>query len=126
QQWAALLGTNDAHRRFLPLTVGETYRDLLYLFRLFNIPMSLAIYTLAQALAGLGCALVCWTAARRGLPQRIVLWHVLVLGCCWLTVCGPASEPRTYIIIAPALGWWVVWPYLHGPKLASWLAAQAC
>ncbi len=103
RQWATLLGNNDVSRRFLPMTVGETYRDLLYLFRLYNIPISLTIYALLQGLADLGCAFVCWTAARRGLPKQVVLWHVLVLGSCWLTICGPASEPRTYILVAPAL-----------------------
>lgn len=123
--WLDLLRAADTHRRFLPLTVGETYRDLLYLFRLYNIPISLPIYAAIQALCGLACAVMCRMAVVRGVSAREIGLQILMLGTLWLTLCGPASEPRTYGLLAPALAWWMVWTYERGPRLASWLAAQA-
>jgi hypothetical protein len=124
--WLQLLAANDAWRRFLPLTIGETYRDLLYLIRLYNIPITLSAYAVVQGLTALACAALCWTAARRPWPRPVLLWQVLVLGTAWMTLCGPASEPRTYILVAPAVAWWTVWTYQHGPRLAGLLAGQAC
>jgi hypothetical protein len=126
QLWFELLRTADNHRRFLPLEQGETYRDLLYLFRLYRVPMPLAVYTVIQAAIGGAFALRCWSAARRRLPRRYLLWDVHVLGTVYLTLCGPASEPRTYGLVAPALAWWTVWAYHRGPALARFLVAQAC
>jgi hypothetical protein len=126
RDWFGLLLQADEHRRYLPLTDGETYRDLLYLFRLWNIQLPLRIYAVMQALIGVLFAGLCLLTVRRGWPRTVVLWNVLVLGTCWLTLCGPASEPRTYGLTAPVVAWWAVWTYRHGPGLARILAAQAC
>lgn len=126
QLWFELLRPADDSRRFLPLTKGETYRDLLYLFRLYHIPITIRSYAAIQAVIGTLFALLCWSTVRRGMPRRHQLWNVLLVGTVYLTLCGPASEPRTYGLVAPALAWWVVWTYHRGPALARFLAAQAC
>jgi glycosyl transferase family 87 len=126
RQWGALLSIADEHRRFQPLDSTETYRDAFYLFRLFNVPMPLAGYAILQAVSGLAAAVACRLASRRGAPASQVLWIVLVLGTCWMTLLGPASEPKTYILVAPALAWWAIRTCYRGPRLSAWLASQAC
>ncbi len=126
QLWFDLLRAGDETRRFAPLTHVSTYRDLLYLFRLYHVPITIHGYMAIQAVIGVVFAVLCWWTARRGLPRRYQLWNVLVLGTVYLTVCGPASEPKTYGFVVPALAWWVVWSYHRGPALARFLAAQAC
>ncbi len=133
EQWFTLLGQGDSHRRFLPLTMSETYRDLLLLLRLLNLAITLPVYTALQALIGLGCAGICLGARLRGASARVVCFHVLMLGSIWMTLCGPASESRTYGLLAPALVWWFVW--VTGPggprareeglSLAGFLASVA-
>src|SRR5262249_42445202 len=109
--WFGLLGQADSFRRFLPVTQGETYRDLLLLLRLLDIPLSLRGYTLLQGACGLACAVLCVAARWQEAPPRVVLFHVLMLGSLWMTLCGPASEPRTYALLIPALGWWFLWTH---------------
>jgi hypothetical protein len=120
--WFWLLGRADSGRRFQPLTSQATYRDLLLLFRLLNIPISLPMYSAVLAGCGLACAGFCVAARRKGAPSRVVLFHVLMLGSLWMTVCGPASETKTYGLLIPALSWWFVWTYHHGPEPARFLA----
>jgi hypothetical protein len=64
-----------------------------------------------QLLTAAGIALAC--LARRlsdrlqemGDPQRPLLALLLALGCCWMTVFGPAAESSTYVLLAPAAAW---------------------
>jgi hypothetical protein len=123
--WFGLLSQGDSFRRFMPVTRGETYRDLLLLLRLLDIPLTLRSYTLLQAGCGLACAVLCMAARWKGASSRVVLFHVLMLGSLWMTLCGPASEPRTYALLIPALAWWFVWTHQGGPEPARFLAALA-
>jgi hypothetical protein len=132
EHWFALLSTGDSHRRFLPLTMSETYRDLLQLFRLLNLPITLPMYTVVQGLVGLGCAAFCLVARLRGVPTRLVGFHVLMLASIWMTLCGPTSESRTYALLAPALAWWYTWVMgdeasgrREGPTFAALLGCLA-
>ncbi len=123
--WLALLSQGDASRRFLPLMAAETYRDLLQLLRLLELPITLRVYILIQACCGLACAALCVAERWKGAPPREVCFHALMLGSVWMTVCGPASEPRTYGLLIPALTWWFLWTQDRGIEPARFLAALA-
>jgi hypothetical protein len=123
--WFALVSQGDRSRRFLPYLQPETYRDLLLLLRLLGLPITLSGYALVQAVSGLACAAFCVAARFNGVPSRVVLFHVLMLGSLWMTLCGPASEPRTYGLLIPTLTWWFVWTYERGPGPARFLASVA-
>jgi hypothetical protein len=123
--WLALLSQGDASRRFLPLMAAETYRDLLQLLRLLELPITLRAYILIQAGCGLACAVFCVAERWKGAPARVMCFHALMLGSVWMTVCGPASEPRTYGLLIPALAWWFLWTQDCGIEPARFLAVLA-
>ncbi len=123
--WLALLSQGDAARRFLPMSAAETYRDLLQLLRLLELPITLRAYLLIQVGCGLACAAFCVMARWKGVPSRVLCFHALMLGSLWMTVCGPASEPRTYGLLIPALAWWFLWTHDRGIEPARFLAALA-
>jgi hypothetical protein len=123
--WFALLARRDELRRFLPITSSETYRDLLQLIRLLELPITMPMYTLIQASCGLAVAALCVAARWKGSPSRVVYFHILMLGSVWMTLCGPASEPRTYVLLIPALTWWFLWTQDRGHEPARFLAGLA-
>jgi hypothetical protein len=88
--------------------VHMAYRDLWLLIRLAHVPLTPRGYMGVQLAAGAGCAALCVATRLRGLPRREVLGAVLALGSCWMTLCGPATESSTYILLAPALAWAVL------------------
>jgi hypothetical protein len=121
-QWLARLGKD--HRWDWPLHMA--YRDLWLLIRLFHVPLTPRGYLGVQLGSAAACAALCLAARLRGWPQRDVLAVILVLGTCWMTLCGPATESSTYVLLAPALAWTVQraeserWPRLLGlmPRMA--------
>lgn len=128
--WLACLGQDD--RRLLPTTV--CYRDWGLLCRVCGIPLSTAIYRLVPVAVGGGIALLCGALRLAGPGRRHLLTMLLALGCCWMTLFGPATESCTYILLAPTLAWCLLdaprgrWhPCLHlsallflSTVLASW------
>jgi hypothetical protein len=115
-QWLHRLGKDN--RWDWPLHMA--YRDLWLLIRLFHVPLTPRGYLGVQLASAAGCATLCLAARLRGWPRRDVLAVILVLGTCWMTLCGPATESSTYILLAPALAWTVQraeserWPWLLG------------
>jgi hypothetical protein len=115
-QWLHRLGMD--HRWDWPLHMA--YRDLWLLIRLFHVPLTPRGYFGVQLASAAGCAALCLAARLRGWPRRDVLAVILVLGTCWMTLCGPATESSTYVLLAPALAWTVQraeserWPWLLG------------
>jgi hypothetical protein len=102
------------------------YRDLWLLIRLFHVPLTPRGYMGVQLVAGAGCALVCVAARLRGWPGRDVLAAILALGTCWMTLCGPATESSTYILLAPALAAALLNAECdHWPWLAAWMVRVA-
>jgi hypothetical protein len=102
------------------------YRDLWLLIRLFHVPLTPRGYMGVQLVAAAGCALVCVLARLRGWPRREVLAAILALGTCWMTLCGPATESSTYILLAPALAAAVLSAeFGHWPWLAAWMVRVA-
>jgi hypothetical protein len=123
--WIGLLSRRDELRRFLPIYSSETYRDLLQLLRLLELPITMPVYTVIQACCGLAVAAACAIARWRRTSSRVICFHVLMLGSVWMTLCGPASEPRTYGLLIPALAWWFLWTHERGCEPARFLAALA-
>jgi hypothetical protein len=99
--WLARLGKDQ--RWHWPLHMA--YRDLWLLLRLCHVPLTPRGYMGIQLLSAAGCAVLCVAARLRGLPRRDVLGAILMLGSCWMTLCGPATEASTYVLLAPALAW---------------------
>ncbi len=96
------------------------YRDLWLLIRLAHVPLTPRGYLGIQLISAAGCAVLCMAARLRGRPRREVLGAILMLGTSWMTLCGPATESCTYILLAPALAWAVLsatsdrWPPFVG------------
>jgi len=96
------------------------YRDLWLLIRLAHVPLTPRGYMGVQLISAAGCAVLCVAARLRGRPRREVLSAILMLGTCWMTLCGPATESCTYVLLAPALAWAALsattdgWPRLVG------------
>jgi hypothetical protein len=115
-QWLQRLGKD--HRWDWPLHMA--YRDLWLLIRIFHVPLTPRGYLGVQLLSAAACAVLCGVLRLRGRPRRDVLAAILVLGTCWMTLCGPATESSTYVLLAPALAWMVLraesecWPRLCG------------
>jgi len=97
------------------------YRDLWLLFRLVGLPLSRQAYHVVQLLVAGMVAALCWWKARQGAEQRVVLNTILGLAACWMTLCGPATESCTYILLAPSLAWALmeVWHKPEGPAPGS-------
>ncbi len=104
QQWYRLLGSDD--RRDFPLDAA--YRDLWLLFRVGHIPITANAYLAIQLAAAGGCALLCLAANWLRLSKTRQLTTALMLGCCWMTLCGPATESSSFVQLAPALAWGLV------------------
>jgi hypothetical protein len=94
------------------------YRDLWLLIRLAHVPLTPRGYMGIQLVSAAGCAVLCVAMRLRGWPRREVLGAIWMLGTCWMTLCGPATESCTYVLLAPALAWAVFsatndrWPRL--------------
>jgi hypothetical protein len=99
QSWFRYLRADD--RSGLPSELA--YRDLQHLSRVCGILISTDTYRLAQVLAGAGMVALCLAARRGGWDRGRLLTYLLSLGCCWMTVFGPATESCTYLLVAPPL-----------------------
>src|SRR5579871_398569 len=92
--WIGHLQANDRHL----LAPHLWYRDLRLLSSLLGAELSYQFYQIVQLVAGLGLAVFC---RRTGRPLVVILG----LGCCWMTVLGPATESATYLLLAPTSAW---------------------
>ena len=116
--WLTRLGKDQ--RWDWPLHMA--YRDLWLLIRLVHLPLTPFGYLLVQLGSAAGCAVLCVALRLRQRPRREVLLAVLALGTCWMTLCGPATESATYILLAPALAWAVVSAECDGwPRVLAFL-----
>lgn len=127
--WLQRLG-ND-HRWYWPPHMA--YRDLWLLIRLAHVPLTPEGYRVVQLACAVGCAALCVALRWRGRPRRELLAAILMLGTCWMTLCGPATESSTYVLLSPALAWALHageserWPrYLRWPTRLAFLLFAVC
>jgi hypothetical protein len=113
--WLHRLVTED--RQTWPVSGG--YRDLRMLFRLWAVPLGPRTFLAIQLLAAGGIAALCLARRRGERPDRRFLIGVLSLGCCWMTVLGPATESCTYMLLAPALAGAVIEAWQGRPRWAG-------
>ena len=122
---------NDA-KTAVPVTSWD--QDIrLVLYRLFHITMSMRAFLILQvAVAGL-IAVVCFAGQRAGWPRRVLVTRALGLSTCWMTAFGMATEPSTYILVAPTLAWslWECWlrpsrdAGIHGGRSPGGIVSRA-
>jgi hypothetical protein len=86
--------------------------DLWFLIHwLGRIPISPRVYTCIQLGAAGALAVLCAVQGWRGWSKTRILIALFVLVSVWMTLCGPATESYTYLILAPALVLTVVHAY---------------
>lgn len=104
--WFQELRTED--RATLP--IEAMYRDVRLLLRAAGGELSNTAYLLLQVVSGSALFGLGVLARRRGLtPPQLHGW-LFGLTCCWMTVCGTATEACTYMLVAPALAWGLIDP----------------
>lgn len=113
--WGTNLWLDD--RSQMPIEAG--YRDLWLLCRLGHVPIRHHGYVgvqlaAAALLAGIGLAY-----RFQRWPRTRLLNGLLGLAACWMTLCGPATESCTYIVLAPTFAWWLVESWRGG--YAAWV-----
>jgi hypothetical protein len=81
------------------------YLDFRLLWRSWFAPLSHETYLVIQLLVGMAIGFVCWLAKRAMWPREKLALLSLGLASCWMTVCGPASESATYVLLAPMSAW---------------------
>ena len=98
-RWLANLLEDDRTR--LALQYG--YRDLWQLIRAARLPIDHQLYVVLQVALACCLGITCAALGLYGLPRRRLAWHALGMGAVWMTLCGPATESCTYILLAPVL-----------------------
>jgi hypothetical protein len=111
--WVEHLANND--RQLMPRAYW--YRDARLLCSLWVTPMSYGAYQVWQGIGAAVVAVACLWARRTGLPQARLLTLLLGLGCCWMTVLGPATESSTYVLLGPTAAWLVLGGSVEGHSI---------
>ena len=103
QQYHEWISTRSADdRRLYP--IKDVPLDLWFLLvRLGHLPIPGFVYSVFQILSGGAIALFCLVGVRKGWPKERLLAGILALVCIWMTLCGPATELQTYVLLAPAI-----------------------
>ena len=79
------------------------YRDLWLLLYRYDTGFPRPWYPALQlGFAGIAAS-ACVHMRIRKVPQPVAVSRAASLGCAWMTFCGPATEPSTYIILAPVV-----------------------
>jgi Glycosyltransferase family 87 len=84
------------------------YRDFYLLTRCVGRPMSPELYQSLQLAAAGFVAAVGVLGRWARWPKQTIVHSLLLLGCCWLILFGPATESCTYILLAPGTAWALV------------------
>jgi Glycosyltransferase family 87 len=116
--WGHVLHIDDRSQ----MQFGHAYRDLWLLCRRLQLPISKVQYQGVQLGTALVVALASWWTARRTADRRLVLNRAFGYVCCWIILCGPATESCTYIVLAPTLAWAMVEAWRSSsPRGLRWL-----
>jgi hypothetical protein len=102
QQYSAWIATRMAdNRRNWP--IEKLPLDLWFIVHwLLRLPISQQVFTLIQFGSGAAIAGFCVLALWRRWDSSRVLTGVFCLSAIWMTLCGPATESYTYMLLAPA------------------------
>jgi hypothetical protein len=100
QAWIATRTAED--RRGWP--TEKLPLDLWFMIHTFaHLPISPRIYSLFQLGTAGALAFLCAFQTWKGWPKNRVLTGLFCLASIWMTLCGPATESYTYLILAPAV-----------------------
>jgi hypothetical protein len=102
-QYHAWIATRIADNR---LHYPEKYVpvDLWFLiYRVCRLPIQPWSYSLIQVSTGFALAFACVWGRRKDWKIERLLTVPFFLGSAWMTLCGPATESQTYLLLAPAL-----------------------
>jgi len=100
QAWISTRTSDD--RRQWP--IEKLPLDLWFLIHwVGHLPISAKIYTLFQLGTAGALALFCAVQTWNGWAKNRVLIGLFCLVSIWMTLCGPATESYTYLILAPAV-----------------------
>jgi Glycosyltransferase family 87 len=103
QQYHEWISTRSADdRRLYP--IKDVPLDLWFLLvRFGHLPIPGLAYSAFQMLSGGAIALFCLVGVWKDWPKERLLAGIVALVCIWMTLCGPATELQTYILLAPAV-----------------------
>lgn len=101
--------TNDA--KTLPAITSWDQDVRILLYRAFGVVMSMRAFMVLQFAVGVFIGAVCIAGRWAGWPRRVLIPRAYGMTAVWMTAFGMATEPSTYILVAPALAWslWEVW-----------------
>jgi hypothetical protein len=121
QQYHEWISTRSADdRRLYP--IKDVPLDLWFLLvRFGHLPIPGFVYTAFQILGGGLIALFCLFGVREGWPGERLFGGLLALVCTWMTLCGPATELQTYVLLAPVVVLMLVDAFLN--RQARWFQA---
>ena len=81
--------------------IGKLPLDLWYILHwLCGLPIALTVYRLTQLGSAAVLASFCVIQHRKGWAIHRVLTGLLCLTSIWMTLCGPATESYTYVLLA--------------------------
>jgi hypothetical protein len=99
-EWISTRSTDD--RRLYP--IKDVPLDLWFLLvRFGHLPIPGFVYSAFQMLSGGAIALFCLVGIWKAWPKERLLAGTLAMVSIWMTLCGPATELQTYILLAPAV-----------------------
>jgi hypothetical protein len=104
QQYHEWISTRLADdRRLYP--IKDVPLDLWFLLvRLGQLPIPSFVYSAFQVLSGGAIALFCLVGVWKHWSKDWLLAGILAFVSVWMTLCGPATELQTYVLLAPAVG----------------------
>jgi hypothetical protein len=115
-EWIATRSADD--RRLYP--IKDVPLDLWFLLvRFGHLPIPGIVYSAFQVLSGGLIAVFCLFGIHKGWPHERLLGGLLAWVCTWMTLCGPATELQTYVLLAPVVVLTLVEACLHLQK--RWL-----
>jgi hypothetical protein len=98
--WIATRTSDD--RRQWP--IEKLPLDLWFLIHwVWHLPIPPKVYSLIQLGSAGALALFCAVQTLRGWAKNRILIGLFCLVSIWMTLCGPATESYTYLILAPAI-----------------------
>jgi hypothetical protein len=113
QQYHEWIATRSAdNRRLYPLK--DVPLDLWFLLvRFGHLPIPGFVYSAFQVLSGGAIAFFCLVGVWKNWREERLLAGILAFACIWMTVCGPATELQTYVLLAPVVVLMLVNSLLH-------------